>query len=386
MCVFHPAACMVCDWREGYLLAPCEDWMMKSLDPHPHLENNIPPGTHLHCQDLRWPAWGNRKYYICENCLYEMSFLRSAKNEKFYNTILKEIQKRVDQRANQRTAGKGPYIHRSLQSRFCSDSEEYDPEWEFPAKGGFPIYFEDQMAKHGFLNPVAFRHAKTYIDQLYAHPRHDFWEVRADQADSAWLTVWIPQCNICNKVATEIKYEEETDQEIEFEPNAPAWKFIQFIDPDCADDGLWFRVATGTLVKPCLSCRSKEEDFRESITDMMEATNNMTWMQSVLSWLKQRPNDPNVCWNDGWREGALVVPPENKSIPEDFRKELILEAERIMDEKWEELTTTPWQNIDVKPGSVRLFQKLNGTPPQPGSPTGNWVPVTPPVKYKDAGI
>lgn len=57
-----------------------------------------------------------------------------------------------------------------------------------------------------------------------------------------------------------------------------------------------------------------------------------------------------------------------------------------MDEKWEELTTTPWQNIDVKPGSVRLFQKLNGTPPQPGSPTGNWVPVTPPVKDKDTGI
>lgn len=361
MCIFHPATCLICDWREGFLYVPCEDWMLKSLEDHPNLEGHLPPGTHLHCRVLRWPAWGAEKCYVCEPCLYEMSFLSGARNEKFYNAVLTEIHQRIDQRAKEEK----PYVHRSLQTIDFCGAGVVDPDFIFPAKDGFPHHFRDQLARYDLINPVVYRRVRSYLKELTAHPRHDFWEVRVDQADSAWLTVWIPRCNICTQSATSINYEDEMGQEIEFEPNASAWKIIQFIDPDFAEQGLWFRIVTGTIVKPCLKCRSREEVFRKDVTDMLETSDNLDWVKALFMWLKQRPSDPNICWNDGWRDGALAPSAQNTSVPKDFRKELIDQAERIMDRKWDEMTTTPWKDIHLKPGTVHLYQRHDGVPPHP---------------------
>lgn len=336
--------------------------MSQTLQDHPNLDRHIPPGTHFHCPELRWPAFGGMKIYVCDHCMYEMSYLRTSQNGHFFNSVLKEVHRRVKARGEAKKANT-PYIHRSLHEDFSQSNLHHDPDFMFPAEDGIPNFWMDLMHKNGFKNILASLKAQIYLTELEEHARHDYWEVRADQADSSWLTVWIPLCNICNENATSIEEEDDIDQEIEFEPNASAWKTIQMIDPDLAENGYWFRISTGDIIKPCVTCRNKEEKFRDDVIDMLEITESCEWVQSLMLWLKQRPNKANICWNSGWCEGAQDPSASRGLISKLLRKQLIQEAEAIMDAKWEEMTTTSWDNFDLNPGCVHHYQKHHGIPP-----------------------
>ncbi|KAL1849854.1 hypothetical protein VTK73DRAFT_9804 [Phialemonium thermophilum] len=218
MCWTHKARCLICEWREGYIFEPCSAWLKDSLEKYLARKTNLLPGSHFHCADLEWPCRYSR-YYVCEHCLYEMSYLSGIRNEKLYDEVLAKIRERIEIRAK----NDGSYVYQSLRDVSFPMADAPDTGFQPPRVEDIPQHFADQMAKNDFKGQPARKRVLSYVQTVesrLARGAHRA-EILADRADNAGMTLWIPHCNICDLDTTMLS-KHDLDVEIEFEPNDAA--------------------------------------------------------------------------------------------------------------------------------------------------------------------
>lgn len=278
MCGLTKLECQVCRTQEHYVFHACESFIR--VCEGNGLDNTLAPGMRYRCADLRWPLdpHVNKTFDLCDKCF--------VAGQKYFNDS-SEVQFSIKKRKRDFIAAMGISVRDDDSNKDDTNVTGSDTD-NAQNKLKSAISIKDNERLPYTFHDLDIRIRKHLIHAYKNYPGIQTLQMQSIGGGGRFLTLWIPQCPVCEKPT--MTGDQEGIADLEFEPDSAFWTWLRS-RKDQHTPMVQTSISTGFLQKVCDTCILRESKTRGLVSRLLERSSHRGQRWLIIAWLQSRGLD-----------------------------------------------------------------------------------------------